>query len=96
MPEAGRHRILIVGLPPAQMLDITGPLDVFTAANELSVAAGRPAPYAVGLAGPEAGPLPTTSGIALHAAHGVHDNSLTADTVLIAGGRGIQVLLAGR
>jgi transcriptional regulator GlxA family with amidase domain len=91
VPEAGRHRILIVGLPPAQMLDITGPLDVFTAANELSMAAGGPAPYEVGLAGPEAGLLPTTSGVALHAPYSIFDASLEAGTVLVAGGCGARV-----
>jgi transcriptional regulator GlxA family with amidase domain len=90
LPDGGPHRVLIVGLPPAQMLDITGPLDVFTAANELSVAAGRPAPYELGLAGPEAGALITTSGVALQASHSVFDSSLQAGTVLIAGGRGAR------
>jgi transcriptional regulator GlxA family with amidase domain len=90
LPAAGRHRILIAGLPPAQMLDITGPLDVFTAANELSEAAGGPAPYEVVVAGPEAGALMTTSGVALHTAHSVFDASLRADTVLISGGRGAR------
>ena len=91
MPAAGPHRILIVGLPPAQMLDITGPLDVFTAANELSMAAGRPAPYEVGLAGPDAGMLATTSGIALQAEYSIFDAALAAGTVLVAGGRGARV-----
>jgi transcriptional regulator GlxA family with amidase domain len=90
VPEAGRHRILIVGLPPAQMLDITGPLDVFTAANELSMAAGAPAPYEVGLAAPDAGALATTSGIALQAAYSIFDPALDAGTVLVAGGRGAR------
>jgi len=82
------HRILIVGLPPAQMLDISGPLDVFTIANELHSAAGRPAPYELKLAGPDAGALMTTSGVALHAAYSVFDTALDADTLLVAGGRG--------
>lgn len=90
VPAERPHRILIVGLPPAQMLDITGPLDVFTIANELSVAMGRPSPYAITLAGPEAGPLMTTSGVALHAAHSVFDASLRADTLLVSGGAGAR------
>lgn len=90
LPDAGRHRILIVGLPPAQMLDITGPLDVFTIANDLATAKGDPAPYEVSLAGPDAGELLTTSGVALHAARSVFDASLEADTVLISGGRGAR------
>ncbi len=85
-----QHRIIIVGLPPAQMLDITGPLDVFTIANELSMAMGHSSPYDVSLAGPNEGLLMTTSGVALHAAHSVFDPSLTAGTLLICGGRGAR------
>jgi len=84
------HRIVIVGLPPAQMLDITGPLDVFTVANEQAVAAGRAAPYAVSVAGPAEGLLMTTSGVALHAAHSVFDPALAPQTLLICGGRGAR------
>ena len=47
------------------MLDISGPLDVFTIANELSEAMGRRTPYEISLAGPAAGTMMTTSGVAL-------------------------------
>ncbi|WUR15248.1 GlxA family transcriptional regulator [[Empedobacter] haloabium] len=83
------HRIVILGLPPAQMLDVTGALDVFTIASDIVEAGGRPRPYVVTLAGPEAGPLMTTSGIALHATHGIGD-APQADTLLVAGGRGAR------
>ncbi|AVR96341.1 GlxA family transcriptional regulator [Pseudoduganella armeniaca] len=84
------HRIVILGLPPAQMLDVTGALDVFTIASDIVEAGGGPRPYTVMLAGPEAGPLMTTSGIALHATHGMTDAALRADTLLVAGGRGAR------
>jgi transcriptional regulator GlxA family with amidase domain len=85
-----QHRILVVGFPPAQMLDISGPLDVFTIANELSEAMGRRAPYDIGLAGPTAGTLMTTSGVALQAAFSLFDMTLRPDTLLICGGRGAR------
>ena len=72
------HRIVIVGFPPAQMLDITGPLDVFTAANGAAVAAGLAAPYAVELAAPGSGWLATTSGVPIHASRDVFDAALAS------------------
>jgi transcriptional regulator GlxA family with amidase domain len=86
-----QHRILLVGFPPAQMLDISGPLDVFTIANELSEAMGRRAPYDISLAGPTAGMLMTTSGVALQAAFSLFDMTLRPDTLLICGGRGARI-----
>jgi transcriptional regulator GlxA family with amidase domain len=85
------HHILLVGFPPAQMLDISGPLDVFTIANELSEAAGCRAPYHIGLAGPSVGALMTTSGIPLQAAFSLFDTTLRPDTLLICGGRGARI-----
>jgi transcriptional regulator GlxA family with amidase domain len=84
------HRVVIVGFPPAQMLDITGPLDVFSGANEAAAAAGRPPPYTVELAAPEAGLLATSSGVAIHASRDVFDATLDADTLLLAGGAGAR------
>lgn len=86
-----QHRILLVGFPPAQMLDISGPLDVFTIANELSEATGRRAPYDISLAGPAVGALTTTSGIPLQAAFSLFDTTLRPDTLLICGGRGARI-----
>ena len=73
------------------MLDISGPLDVFTIANELSEAAGSLAPYQISLAGPAVGALMTTSGIPLQAAFSLFDTSLRPDTLLICGGRGARI-----
>ena len=84
------HRIVIVAFPPAQMLDIAGPLDVFSVANAHMESAGKAPPYALSFAAPEAGPLATTSGIALLATHSLHDAQLQADTVLVAGGPGAR------
>lgn len=72
------------------MLDISGPLDVFTIANELSEAAGSLAPYQISLAGPAVGALMTTSGIPLQAAFSLFDTTLRPDTLLICGGRGAR------
>lgn len=72
------------------MLDISGPLDVFTIANELSEAAGYGAPYRIDLAAPRAGALMTTSGVSLQAEFSLLDTTLRPDTVLVCGGRGAR------
>jgi transcriptional regulator GlxA family with amidase domain len=92
MPQP--HRVVIVGFAPAQMLDITGPLDVFTAANQAAAAAGLAPPYQVELAAPAAGLLATSSGVPIHASRDVFDASLGADTVLLAGGPGARMMPA--
>lgn len=82
------HRVLILGYPQGQVLDIAGPAQLFAAANE---ALGRPA-YEVLLAGPARGPLPSSAGFALHAALSYAE--VTPDllagtgTVLATGGHG--------
>ena len=87
------HRIIIVAFPPAQMLDVSGPLDVFSMANRCAEAAGATTPYELVLAAPAAGPVPTTSGIALLATHSVYDAQLRADTLLLAGGAGARMAI---
>lgn len=87
------HRVVIVAFPPAQMLDVTGPLDVFTVANDAACAAGLPPPYEVILAAPQIGLITTTSGVSLHASHALFDPSLVADTLLLAGGTGARTMI---
>lgn len=73
------------------MLDVTGPLEVFSVANFAAEEAGLPQPYEVVLAAPAAGPLATTSGIPLLASHSIYDPTLSADTLLLAGGKGARM-----
>ncbi|MFL6659766.1 MAG: GlxA family transcriptional regulator [Massilia sp.] len=84
------HRVVLVAFPPAQMLDITGPTDVFSAANDAALAAGLPLPYELVLAAPAIGPVATSSGLAIMATHDVYDPTLQADTVMLAGGAGAR------
>lgn len=57
------HRVLILGYPHGQALDMVGPAQLFAAAND---ALSRPA-YEVLLAGPARGALPCSAGFPLHA-----------------------------
>lgn len=46
-PKAGRHkRIVILGLPPVEAIDVIGPAEVFSFANRL---VDEPAPYTIEL-----------------------------------------------
>jgi len=87
---AASHHIVIAAFAPAQMLDVTGPLDVFAVANDIARAQGKPAPYRLTLAAPAAGALATTSGVALLATHSLYDKALAPDTLLLAGGAGAR------
>jgi len=88
------HRIAILAFPPAQALDVTGPLDVFGMANQVLQLAGRPPAYELALAAPRPGPLATSSGVALLATKGIA--RLSADTLLIAGGPGARATISDR
>lgn len=84
------HRVIVVGFPPAQLLDIAGPIDVLSTANSIAALNGRPQRYEVLLAGPRSGLLATTSGIPVSASLGFLGDALTGDTLLLAGGPGAR------
>ncbi|MFD9071694.1 AraC family transcriptional regulator, partial [Streptomyces lasiicapitis] len=62
------HRVVIAVFPDVDLLDVTGPAEVFALANRQ--AAGR-ARYQVRLAGPGAGEVRTSAGGRLRARPGV-------------------------
>jgi hypothetical protein len=66
-----RH-IVFVAFPDVQVLDVTGPLEVFGRAARLLVERGlrRDLAYSVEIVGPTAGPIETSSGIAIVAKRG--------------------------
>lgn len=80
-------KIAILAFPDAQVLDITGPLQVFASANDVEGMAGRRPLYEVPVvaAMPE---IRTSSGLVLTAQPLPPPGSL--DTLLIAGGRGVE------
>lgn len=86
------HRLMIAAFPESQILDITGPLDVFSAANEAAALSGLPRPYELMLATPGAGSVSTTSGVDLCATHDMFDATVIVDTVIFAGGRGARLM----
>jgi transcriptional regulator GlxA family with amidase domain len=86
--EPTMRRIEILAFENAQLLDITGPLQVFTSANEAAIAIGQPKPYdAITVA--KSGQTGTTSGLAL-ATTPLPDSDIPIDTLIVAGGRGVN------
>lgn len=82
-----RH-IEILAFDNAQLLDIAGPLQVFTSANEAAVESGLPRPYeAVAVA--TGRQTRTSSGLALTTAP-LSDADGPLDTLIIAGGWGVN------
>jgi transcriptional regulator GlxA family with amidase domain len=91
------HRVAMLGFAQAQILDITGPLEVFARTSrwlrdhhDLRFDA-----YEIELVAPRAGPIDTSGGLQLLAARSYTDMR-PANTLLIAGGIGYASLLKER
>jgi transcriptional regulator GlxA family with amidase domain len=85
------HHVVMVGFPDAQILDITGPLEVFArTARWLIEHAGldREA-YTVEIVAADAGPIRTSSSLKLIAERSYHGVRAGIDTLLVSGGVGV-------
>jgi transcriptional regulator GlxA family with amidase domain len=91
------HRVVMLGFPNAQVLDITGPLEVFSrTARWLADHRGARSPaYETELVAARAGPVPMSNGLALVATRRYADVD-DADTLLVAGGIGWEALATDR
>src|SRR5215510_4105735 len=89
------HRVAAIGFPDAQMLDICGPLEVFSRASRLLSDEGRKRSdeYRVELLARRAGAFATSSGISLVATRSFMAVRDGIDTLIVAGGRGVSVAL---
>src|SRR5262245_40285302 len=88
-------RVAMVAFPDVQVLDVTGPLEVFGGTARGLVEIGRhPRPfYQVELLAAQPGPLATSSGLVLQATRSYASVSGGIDTLLVAGGRGSRAAL---
>ncbi|AZF31361.1 Transcriptional regulator, AraC family [Pseudomonas sp. R4-35-07] len=80
--------IHVLAFDNAQVLDVTGPLQVFASANDLARQRGLPAPYAVNVIADQAKPVMTSAGLAL-VAEPLPAVDQPCDTLVIAGGWGV-------
>jgi transcriptional regulator GlxA family with amidase domain len=83
--------VLIVTFPDAQVLDVTGPAEVFSVATRLGVEPG----YEVVVASAAGGPVPTTAGIELSSRR-LQSLRGEVDTLVVAGGTGTRAAIRDR
>ena len=84
--------IELFAFPQVQMLDVTGPLQVFSTANEM--ADGSAPPYAIRVVSQTPGPVVSSSGIAFLAQALPPDQAAGLDTLIVAGGPGVAAAVA--
>src|SRR5579871_3013226 len=90
-PPAGRppRTVEMVAFEAVQILDVTGPLQVFATATETMINAGWPAPYKVRIVAPDARSVTASAGIALATEH-LPKQDAPVDTLIVAGGPGVM------
>ncbi|WP_083786348.1 GlxA family transcriptional regulator [Methylobacterium nodulans] len=88
MPNA--RRIEILAFPDVQLLDVAGPLQVFSTANDIAAAGGAPLPYAPTVVAAEAS-VTSTAGLAL-ATEPLPPADAPLHTLMVAGGRGVDAV----
>ncbi|MFE9408070.1 GlxA family transcriptional regulator [Streptomyces sp. NPDC006704] len=76
------HRVVIAVFPDVDLLDVTGPAEVFALANR--VTSGRVG-YEVRLAGPDGGEVRTSAGVRLVADLSFAETGARVDTLLVPG-----------
>ena len=89
-PKLPRPVELLV-FPRVQILDVTGPLQVFATAND--IAGGNVPPYAIHVVSQAGDAVASSSGIGL-LAHPLPPHSSPLDTLIVAGGPGIEAAAA--
>lgn len=90
-PDKARY-VVILAAPGSQVLDVTGPFQVFARANEISVARNpRTAPpYILEVVNTTAGKVTTCCGMELQSHRCITHVSQQIDTLLVAGGTDIE------
>ncbi|HEX2464239.1 MAG TPA: helix-turn-helix domain-containing protein [Thermoanaerobaculia bacterium] len=96
-PGARPHRVAALTFAGGQILDVTGPLEVFSRAERLMREEGRATEpvYQVEVLARTAGPVAMSSGIELVARRSLH-TTVAIDTLIVCGGIGTDAALADR
>ena len=91
LPVAPRA-VEVLAYPAAQLLDVTGPLQVFATVNQLRAAPGLAPPYATRVVAQGGGAVTSSAGLSLLADE--LPKGLGPDTLLVAGGPGVGAAAA--
>lgn len=84
------RRVELVAFPHVQMLDLTGPMQVFVSANDALLQSGRSPAYALRVVANGAMPITASSGLQLACESLPAGASEAVDTLLISGGPGVH------
>ena len=79
----------VLTYPAVQLLDVTGPVQVFASANDLTARAGDSPPYLLRVVAQSGGDVTASAGVAL-AAGPLTRGGEVVDTLLVAGGEGAE------
>jgi transcriptional regulator GlxA family with amidase domain len=90
LPTVGN--IEIVAFPDVQLLDVTGPLQVFESANAWAHRFDKPRPYTTRVVS-RASPVRSWAGLSL-VSHALSRSDRPVDTLIVAGGRGVRGAIA--
>lgn len=98
MANNGPHHVAMLTFPDAQILDVIGPLEVFSRAGRLITDEGRrgPPPYSIEILARDAGPVVASSGIAVVANRSWRALRGGIDTLFVSGGLGVDAALQDR
>jgi transcriptional regulator GlxA family with amidase domain len=83
------RRVQILAFPDVQILDVTGPSEVFAIAERMRGGGA----YSIELIAPHAGPLETSGSLQMLAQRGIDQCTQELDTLLVAGGLGVAEAL---
>jgi transcriptional regulator GlxA family with amidase domain len=88
-PPNATRTVEVLAYPAVQLLDVTGPLQVFASANDFMAKAGQARPYAIRLVAPSGLSVYASAGIAL-VADPLPPVETSVDTLIVAGGEGVD------
>jgi transcriptional regulator GlxA family with amidase domain len=92
-PPSDARTVEVLAYPSVQLLDVTGPLQVFATTNDLAAHAGVPAPYDIRVVAQGAAGVMSTSGLGLMTTPLPAGNA-AVDTLIVAGGQGVTAAAA--
>jgi transcriptional regulator GlxA family with amidase domain len=95
-PQSSPNTVRIIDMltfPGVQLLDVTGPFQVFASANDIVEAAGGARPYRLRLMAQDGGDVTSTAGVGL-ATTTLSRRDEPLDTLIIPGGSGVDAVAA--
>jgi transcriptional regulator GlxA family with amidase domain len=88
-PKDKSRHVVVLGFDDAQLLDITGPAQVFATASEMAEGEAEPA-YRITVASLAGGPVVTSSGVVILSEPLARIRPDSIDTLLVSGGAGVD------